>query len=176
MRVFSIIKNLDTTMNPGVIHCDFEKAVINAIQRNFPNAAVGGCLFHLVQNMRKHVGQLGLTARYNNEPEFALEAKMITALSFLPPTDIEIALERLAEHLPEALQPLLCWFEDTYVGRPGRRNVARQRPLFSEAVWSVHQRTLEGGHRSNNHAEAAPAFIMNGTIRRAFQRREYSNS
>ena len=64
--------------------------------------------------MRKHVGQLGLTARYNNEPEFALKAKMVTALSFVHSTDIEMAPESLAEHLPEALQALLCWFEDTY--------------------------------------------------------------
>ena len=155
MKVFSIIKNLDRVINPSVIHCDFEKAVINAIRRNFPSAAVGGCLFHLVQNMRKHVGQLGLTARYNNEPEFALNAKMVTALSFVPPSDIEMAVERLGEHLPEALQPLLSWFEDTYVGKPGRRGAARQRPLFSDDVWSVHQRTLDGGHRTNNHAEAA---------------------
>ena len=85
------------------------------IQRNFPNAAVGGCVIHLVQNMRKHVVQLGRTARYNNVPEFALKAKMVMALSFVHSTYIEMAPESLAEHLPEALQPLLCWFEDTYV-------------------------------------------------------------
>ena len=76
---------------------------------------MGGCVFHLVQNMRKHVGPLGLTVRYNNEPEFALKAKMVTALSFVHSTDFEMAPESLAEHLPEALQPLLCWFQDTYV-------------------------------------------------------------
>ena len=39
---------------------DFEAAIIGAVQEVFPNAEIAGCLFHLVRNLKKAVGDAGL--------------------------------------------------------------------------------------------------------------------
>ncbi|KRZ65698.1 hypothetical protein T10_11254 [Trichinella papuae] len=40
--------------------CDFETALISAIQGNFPNIRVQGCFFHFFQVVLQQVGRLGL--------------------------------------------------------------------------------------------------------------------
>lgn len=76
------------------------------------------------------------------------------AIAFVPLSDVEDAVEALGEIITEDVSQILHWFEDTYVGRPTRRG-QRQRPRFSAEIWNVHQRILDGGHRTNNRAEAA---------------------
>ena len=58
-----------------------------------------------------------------------MQCRMIAALAFVPPGDVVTAFETLSEHLPVEFDPILDYFEDTYIGRPGRRGVRRQ-PLF----------------------------------------------
>ena len=43
------------------------------------------------------------------------------------------------------------YFEDTYIGRPGRRQ--RRDPRFSHDMWNVYQRTLQELPRTNNNIE-----------------------
>ena len=45
---------------------------------------------------------------------------MILALSLVPPDKIEECLDALATNTPTELQPILNYFEDTYIGRPQR--------------------------------------------------------
>jgi len=44
------------------------------------------------------------------------------------------------------------YFEDTYIGRSGRRG-QRRSPYFSKSMWNVKKRTLEGIPRTNNRLE-----------------------
>jgi len=111
--------------------------------------------FHLAQNMQKHLARLGFTSLYNTDPNFALKAKMIIALAFVPLNKIDEYLDALATDLQQELQGLLNWFEDTYVGRQNRRGNGRRAPLFPPEIWNLHRRTLNGEDRTNNHAEAA---------------------
>lgn len=92
---------------------------------------------------------------YNNDPEFALKARMIIALAFVPIDSIGDYVDALDNELPDELQLLLNWFEDTYVGRMNRRATGRRVPLFLPETWNVYERTLNGEERTNNHAEAA---------------------
>ena len=92
---------------------------------------------------------------YNTNPDFALHAKMITALCFVPVDDLSSCVDSLAESLPEELIPVLNWFEDNYIGRPNRRGAGRWSPLFPVEMWNMYQRTLDGDDRTNNYAEAA---------------------
>ncbi|KAK4879483.1 hypothetical protein RN001_007629 [Aquatica leii] len=125
------------------------------MRESFPGVIVKGCFFHLAQNMRKKLGELGLTRFYNEDPEFSLKAKMITALSFVPIDNLDDAIDTLSNVLPPELHQLLNWFEDNYVGRPNRRGNGRRAPLFDVEMWNLYQRTLAGKDRTNNHAEAA---------------------
>ena len=53
---------------------DFEMSAINANQMvfDYDDLTVSGCFFHLNENVRKHMQQIGLQRRYQNDPEFAL--------------------------------------------------------------------------------------------------------
>lgn len=148
-------------MQPTRILCDFEIAAVSAFRERFPNATICGCYFHLAQNMQKHLAQQGLRERYNNEADFALQAKMILALAFVPIPQINKAIDQLSKAIPDELQDLLNWFEDNYVGRPGRRGNARRPPIFAVEMWNLYDRVLQNVDRTNNHSEAANRRLQN---------------
>ena len=144
-------------LNPKAISMDYEKALMNAFTAYFSNAEIHGCFFHLIQNMKKNVAHCGLTKKYRNDPDFALKARMIPAIAFLPPHRVEIAIRYLRDDLPSDLNQILDWFEDNYVGRirmGNDGNFARRDPTFPVTMWSVHRRTLVGEARTNNYIEA----------------------
>lgn len=107
--------------------------------------------------MKRQVQHLGLWRRYTSEDDFSHAARMIPALAFLPRERLKRALEDLRQALPEALEPVLDYFEDTYFGRLRVHNgvVSRRNPLFPVEMWTVYQRTLDGEARTNNFAEAS---------------------
>ncbi|KRZ15883.1 hypothetical protein T11_5706 [Trichinella zimbabwensis] len=80
---------------------------------------------------------------------------MVVALAFVPTEGIEQAVDSLAGHLPDELQPLLDWFEDSYVGRRNRRGGGRRSPMFPMEMWSMYRWVVDGDSRTNNFAEAA---------------------
>uniref|UniRef100_A0A2C9LH34 MULE transposase domain-containing protein n=1 Tax=Biomphalaria glabrata TaxID=6526 RepID=A0A2C9LH34_BIOGL len=152
-RMFEAVKELWPDLNPSSVSMDFEQAAIGALQSTYPLCAIHGCLFHLTKNMRKKLADENLLSMYNNDPEFALAARMIVALAFVPIEDLDMAVETLANELPLHLTPIINWFEDTSIGRLNRSRT-RRCALFPP-MWSVYQRTLNGDNRTNNFAEAA---------------------
>lgn len=154
-RMLNMLKDVEENLNPRKISCDFELAAITAFKDAFPNAEILGCFFHLTKNLKKHLGEHHLIGRYNNDADFALQARMITSLAFVPIQDLDNAINELSAMLPLELEPLLQWFEDTYVGRPNRHGNGRRRAFFGPEVWSVYNRVLTNADRTNNHAEAA---------------------
>jgi len=77
--------------------------------------------FPFVKNFKKTFVVNGLTARYNREPNFALQAGMIPALAFVPINDVEDAFDALYAECSQELIPVLDWLEDSYIGRLHRR-------------------------------------------------------
>ncbi|XP_050517468.1 uncharacterized protein LOC126892081 [Diabrotica virgifera virgifera] len=118
--MFDLIKNLQPNLRPTAIHCDFEQAAFAAIEDCFPGVNINGCFFHLAQNVKKHVAQLGHLTEYNNDAQFAINCKMVTSLAFVPVRHLDHAIDVLGTNLPVALQPLLDWFEDNNAGRMNR--------------------------------------------------------
>ncbi|KAK4885771.1 hypothetical protein RN001_002042 [Aquatica leii] len=154
-QLFEMIKQLCPNLNPTAIACDYEAAAFQAMTDSFPGVRIHGCFFHLVKNMKKHIGQLQLGNMYNNNPDFSLKVRMITALAFVRIPDLDQAIDVLAEELPAELEPLLEWYEDNYLERINRRENGRRSPLFPVDMWNLHERTLNGEDRTNNHAEAS---------------------
>ncbi len=76
---------------------------------------------------------------------------MIPALAFVPEPQVVDVFEAVSDHVNDELQPVLDYFEDSYIGRPQRRG--RRPPMFPVSSWNQHQRTLDGLPRTNNHLE-----------------------
>ena len=53
---------------------------------------------------------------------------MIPALAFVPPQDVIAAFEELSDELPAESQPVVDYFEETFVSRPLPRG--RRPPIF----------------------------------------------
>jgi len=84
-RFLDMILGLHTNMNPDSISCDYETALFNTVSAGFPNAEIFGCFFfHFVKNFKKCIDSRHLAARYNTDADFALHARMILALAFVP--------------------------------------------------------------------------------------------
>ena len=77
---------------------------------------------------------------------------MIPAVAFVPIEQVGEAVDHLQEYLPDEAQPILAYFEANYIGRP-RADGGRRNPLFPIEMWSMHQRTIDGLPRTNNHVE-----------------------
>lgn len=56
-----MVKQQWPRFSPQSVSIDYEQGAINAIRAIFPQADLRGCLFHLVQNMKKRVAEANLT-------------------------------------------------------------------------------------------------------------------
>lgn len=152
-KLFFAIKSLIPYAQPQYFSTDYELAVINSFKSIFPGTDIVGCLFHLMQNIRKKVSDSDLLMAYRNDPEIALQIRMLGALSFVPLQFVITAFEQLQEIVDKRLEPLLNYFEDYYIGRPNQRGW--KTPQFAIQWWNVHDRTRDGLHRSNNYTKSA---------------------
>ncbi|KRZ56608.1 hypothetical protein T02_12132 [Trichinella nativa] len=79
-RIFEVLHSkldeLGVQLEPAKFVCDFETALIPAIQGNFPNTQVQGCFFHFCQAVLRQVGRLGLRTDYMNNQEVRKKVKM----------------------------------------------------------------------------------------------------
>uniref|UniRef100_A0A5S6R5K6 GOLD domain-containing protein n=1 Tax=Trichuris muris TaxID=70415 RepID=A0A5S6R5K6_TRIMR len=87
--------------------------------------------------MKKHLSLLGLLPIYNRDGEFALAARMIIAIAFVPEDHVDRMFEQM-----------------NYIGTQNRFG-SRRIPPFPPKVWSAYRRTLHSRDRTNNFAEAA---------------------
>ncbi|KRY08754.1 hypothetical protein T12_16676, partial [Trichinella patagoniensis] len=80
---------------------------------------------------------LDLFTRYKNDADFALQAKIIIPLASVPIDGLKQVVDNLAGHLPDKLQPLFDWFEDSYVGRQNRRVAVEDNRInnYAEAAY-----------------------------------------
>ena len=143
---------------PTDILFDFERAAMNSAATAFPGVRVLGCFFHLSQNVWTKVQRNGLAPLYENDDDFALYMRMISALAFVDPPDVPQAFYDLEAEIRNdygqhnGIDAVLDYFEDTYIGRQ-RRGRPRARPRFPIELWNMFDRTREELPRTNNHVE-----------------------
>ena len=151
-------------MYPASFMMDFEPAQKKAVEIAFPGIKVSGCLFHLSQNILKHVRDEKLITTFRKDPSFVLNCKMIAALSMVPVNEVEKAFDELAswDGLHKDIDPIMTYFEEHYIGliktksrgrKKSRRSLERVKPRFQHVLWNVYHRILEGLPRSNNAME-----------------------
>ena len=125
---------------------DFEVAVINAIGNVMPALQISGCFYRLSSNLWGHIQRAGLQERYMTEEQFALHLRMIATVSFVPPRDVIIAFDEVADLIRTQYEAVaddvLQYFEDFYIGS-FRRKAPRRPPLFPIELWDMFNSTNE---------------------------------
>ena len=136
-------------INVRLVVTDFETAVITSVQNAFPGIQVGGCYFHFVQSLWRHVQTLGLSVAYNNNNLLHTFLNRCFALGFLPPPDVinsfsTLIRARITQQLIQQypnLQTFITYVWNTYlVG------------IFPIHVWNVFGRGMST--RTNNCVES----------------------
>lgn len=154
--------------DPRTIMVDFEQAVISAIGATLDNdVQVRGCFYHLTQATWRKIQELGLVPQYRDDEDFKLFCGQLDALAFLPTEDIPEGIMYLRGNTPPDAEPLVDYFDQTYVTGTYRRagvprdgpygaaivRMRRVPPRYPPALWNVHQATLDDEPRTNNQCE-----------------------
>jgi len=156
-RLFTAIKTHNNNLNPKTIMTDFEQSSINAFKIQFQNAKQNGCFFHQTQCVWRKIQTIsGMVEKYKTDSEFSLQVRYLSALAFVPENDVIDVFETLCESTyytdnEEVLEPLISYFEDTWIGRPNRRK--RRNPRFPISLWNCYTSTISGLPRTNNYVE-----------------------
>ncbi|KRY45231.1 hypothetical protein T03_8571, partial [Trichinella britovi] len=140
-RIFEVLhskaEELGVQLEPAKFVCDFETALIPAIQGNFPNTQVQGCFFHFCQALLRQVGRLGLRNDYINNQEVRKKVKMLMALAFLPVHLAPAGFEIINVGMSGQLEALYQYFQQEWL------------PATNIKLWNVHGVSV----RTNNHLE-----------------------
>ena len=117
-EIFTFFNNKGI-QDPDSIIVDFERATINSIKKGFPNTLIRGCFFHFGQCLWRNVQSFGLQQWYL-EPNNAHFIKQLTALAFVPPTDVHELFDQLTSSITaeteDLLNDFLVYFESTWLG------------------------------------------------------------
>lgn len=153
VRLLQKIKELLPGVTPASIMTDFETGMISAITEEFPQSRHRGCFFHFSQCINRKIQSEGLKQRYETDADFALKMRLLAAIAFVPTADVVRAFEMLCDEniLPPEAQPVMDYFEDTWIGRPHRRR--RRPPLFSHDMWNCVEGVRLGLPKTNNAIE-----------------------
>lgn len=155
-RMITAVKSFRSNLAPPKITSDFEKAVLNVFREAFSSSVQSGCFFHFRQSIWRKVQQLGLTERYSTDETFAHSIKMLSALSFLPLSDVLLGYDYLLEQevfKESTLDPLLTYFESTWIGVL-QRGGQRRDPLFEISLWNQNDNVKNGISKTNNIVES----------------------
>jgi len=151
---------------PTVVIIDFEQSVDNALRAVFGNhVQTQFCFYHLTQATWRQIQSLGLTNTYKDDNEFRLYCGQLDALAFLPIDQVPAGMNHLKETMPEPAEPLVEYFDRTYVSGKLRQvpqqngnnlapiRIRRVPPLFAPDKWNMHQVTMDNQPRTNNISE-----------------------
>ena len=152
-QMFKAIHDLKPNLDPANVSIDFQVAAICSIRAAFPGANINGCFFHLGQSVYRAVVRLGLKIENSNDQDFAQYIRALPALAFLKVDDVTDTFEKLEEQFPDNGKSVLLCFEETYIGGKKRGSQSRKKPLFELKCWNVHERAMNGYHRTNNIVE-----------------------
>uniref|UniRef100_A0AC34G2S0 MULE transposase domain-containing protein n=1 Tax=Panagrolaimus sp. ES5 TaxID=591445 RepID=A0AC34G2S0_9BILA len=156
----SALKALVNNVNPETAMMDFEIAFHQAFAAVFPETFISGCFFHLCENIRRNISEVGLKIAVRDNHQLATSMAIFRALAFFPVEFVERAFVVLKNHLEElyserddfaAIMAVCDYFEETYVGKLVRRR--RNQPLFAKELWNMYEKTVEGDPRTNNSVE-----------------------
>ncbi|KRZ02337.1 hypothetical protein T11_2656 [Trichinella zimbabwensis] len=97
---------LGVVLQPQTVICDFETALIHAVQGLFPGVNIQGCYFHFCQAVLRNVAEPGLQTRYLDEAETKKKFKILMAAAFLPLSEVPAAVDLLGRNVTGSVAAL----------------------------------------------------------------------
>lgn len=154
-RFFNLLKRkcdqLSMPLQPDIIQCDFEAAVINSATNCFNVVRIRGCYFHYSQCIWRSVQRLGLSNRYSNDEMVGKVIRRAFGLPFLPLNEVENVWLEVIAFVPQddnLVISFLDYVTETFVDE--------LIALFPREIWTQND-TIEAEGRSirtNNHLES----------------------
>ncbi|XP_076044917.1 uncharacterized protein LOC143027516 [Oratosquilla oratoria] len=141
---------------------DFERTMTNSLHAVFNQTKIKACFSHFSQNTYRKVQASGMQQTYLNDQEFVPSMRMLAAYAFVPTAEIEETFDKLLEIMAPDSQPILDYFEDTYIRRPCRRR-GRRESMFDMALWGMNDRTKKDLPRTNNSVEGWHQSFLEST-------------
>ncbi|CAF0918334.1 unnamed protein product [Brachionus calyciflorus] len=153
-KLFNMILSL-VKVHPNSLNIDFEKAVICAANKVFPNCLIYGCFFHLSQSFLRKVQKKGLINEYYSDDLFRKSYRMMQSLAYLPEKDMIEGFLFLSKSSPSSFKPMLNYLEKNYIGllKPNSKT-SRLKPRFPIQTWNLYDRVLKELPRTNNSVES----------------------
>ena len=155
--------------DPSVVIIDFEPSVNLALLAVCgPQVQIQYCFYHLTQSTWRQIQSLGHTNMYKEDNELRLFCGQLDALAFLPLWEVHKGIQYINQTMPEAAEPLVDYFDRTYVSgrlrqRPQQQHenqdnvppirIRRTPPVFPPQKWNMQQVTLDDQPRTNNISE-----------------------
>ncbi|XP_025412819.1 uncharacterized protein LOC112685210 [Sipha flava] len=108
---------------------DFEQGLIDAFTNVFPGTQIRGCCFHFGQCLWRKIKNLPeIRQKYMNDADLSLKIKQLMALAFVPVPHVVDKFDKLISQQlfavnEDLLIHLIDYFEETWIGRPTRRNI-----------------------------------------------------
>ncbi|KRZ71904.1 hypothetical protein T10_2445 [Trichinella papuae] len=106
---------LGVVLQALTIICDFETALIPAVQGSFPGAYIQGCYFHFCQAVLRRVTDLGMRTRYIYEAAIKKTVKMLLATAFFSLHDVPAAVELLGRKVTGPVAALFNYFREEWM-------------------------------------------------------------
>ncbi|KAK3909601.1 Elongation factor 4 [Frankliniella fusca] len=126
--LFNYLRTIAPDLRPTRIHCDFERATINALRQLFPDCPIVGCLWHYAVACSSKARKLGLSElAADNDLVFSF-IKCLCAAPLLPTGLIEPGVEEIwrevqASGWADELEPLFDYFRGQWLPRAAELSV-----------------------------------------------------
>jgi len=148
------MQNLNFTLTPSTVLIDFEIALRQSVQLQFPAVSIKGCYFHFTQCIYRWIQTHGLAIDYRENASNIRTFVNCAALAFLPPANIRLAFASVSgaqDHTVPSVQQFATYFQQTWL---------RDFPIVRWNHWeTTSERTnnrLEGWHNRINRLAGRP--------------------
>ena len=134
-------QNLQIQFDTQAVMADFELALVQSLEIQFPSAVIHGCFFHFSQCLWRKVQSLGLSDQYKNDAVIRSFIKKTTALAFIPLAFVRVAWSAIKADAPgiQEADDFISYFESTWLDGN-----------FPPRTWNYFSHE---GPRTNNHLE-----------------------
>ena len=129
------------SFSPNEIMADFELALVQSLELQFPGARIHGCYFHFAQCLWRKVQSLGLVEEYREDDSIRCFIQKSAAIAFVPLNFVRVSWDGLKAEMPddERVESFAIYIDQTWMNGN-----------FRPRMWNYYAHT---GPRTNNHLE-----------------------